>query len=408
MTLTANSQGAISGHFTIPPNVKPGSKLVEFIGAGGSKGQATFVGRGQITIKELRQVNTETTIITTHLEAFDPLAETFTLAAPAFISGADIWMCAKGSSGVTLVQLRETIAGIPTREVLAEARIATASLTINQFHRFTWPPLRLEPGVEYALVIGCDDATTAVGVAELGKFDTAQQRWVTSQPYQVGVLLASSNGSTWTPMQERDMTFKLLATPLSATTRTVNLPDLTVTNCDEVVILAAVERPTEDCDVTFTITLPDNTQITMSEGERVLLPVTVNGVLKWRANLKGTLTATPRLHKDVQLVYCSRATSASYVTRAITAGSGSKISVYYEANLPSTATAVIEVCPDITVGSPTWTSIPVISGVELGFGWVDTTARVTGYNSANAVVRVTLTGNARARPQIRKFRVVIT
>lgn len=407
MALTADSQGKVTGHFVVPANVPPGAKLVEFRGAA-SKSQATFVGRGQISATELRQVNTATTIVTTHIEAYDPLAETFTLAVPAFISGADIWICNKGGFGTTLVQVRETIAGVPTRNVLAEQRIPTNTLPTNQFVRFSWSPVRLEAGVEYALVIGCDDPTTAAGIAELGKFDSAQQRWVTSQPYQVGVLLASSNGSTWTPMQERDLCFKLLATPLAATTRTVALPDLVVTNCDELVVLAAVERPTAECDITFTITLPDTSTVTVTEGERVLLPVTVTGTLKWAANLSGSATATPRLHKDVQLVYASRATSATYVTRAITAGTGSKVSVYYEANTPSTSGVLIEVCPDATVATPAWTTIPVVSGVNLGFGWIDTTARLTGYNSPNAVVRVTLTGNARARPQVRKLRVVVT
>lgn len=408
MPLVADSTGRVAGKFTIPANVRPGSKLVKFDGTGGSTAQATFVGRGQITTTELRQVYTETTIITKHIECYDPLAETFTLAAPAFVSGADIWFCSKGSFGTTLVQIRNTVAGVPTRDVVAEARVPTTSLQTGRLVRFSWPPVRLEEGVEYALVVGCDDPVTSVGVAELGKFDATQQRWVTSQPYQIGVLLASSNGSTWTPMQERDLTFNLLVTPLAATTRVITLPNVAVTNCDELMVLAAVERPDVSCDVTFTITLPDASTVTVSEGERVLLPFTVNGTLQWQVNLSGTLTSTPRLGRDVELVWATRATTATYVTRGITAGTGSKIRVYYEANIPSTAGVTIAVTPDATVGSPTWTNVPVIGGTNLGFGWVDTTAELTGWNSANAVIRVTLTGSARARPQVRKFRVVIT
>ena len=409
MPITANAQGQVSGRFTVPANVPPGAKLVEFVGLGGSKGQATFVGRGQITTRELRQVHTETTIITRHLEAFDPLAETFTLAAPAFISACDLWFTAKGATGTTLVQIRETTAGVPTRAVIAEQRVPTSTLLLNQWMRFNWPPIRLEPGVEYAVVVGCDEGVTALAVAELGKFDNNVQRWVTAQPYQVGVLLSSSNGSTWTPHQDRDLAFRLMATPLAATTRTVPLPDQAVTGVDELIVLAAVERPTNECDVTFTITMPDNSQVTVSEGERVLLPATVTGTLRWAANLSGTLTATPRLSKDVQLVVCSRMATGTYVTRAITAGTSSKVSVYYEANTPSAggtaSTVAIHVSAD---AGATWTPVPVVSGVNLGNGWIDTTARLTGFNGANAVVRVTLAGNARARPQVRKFRVVIT
>lgn len=409
MAVTANAQGRVEGHFTVPQKVPAGSKLVEFLGAGGSKANATFVGRGQITSKEMRQVNTETTIVTSHLEAYDPLAETFTLPAAAFISSADIYICNKGSSGITLVQIRETIAGVPTREVIAECRLPTVSLLTGQYQRFTWAPVRLEAGVEYALVIGCDDANTAVGVAELGKFDPAQQKWVTSQPYTIGVLLASSNGSTWSPYQDRDLCFRINAAPLAATTRIVPLPDVSVTNADELIVLAAVDRPTSDCDVTFTFTLPDNSSFTVSEGERVVLAARLTGTLKWRANLSGSVNATPRLNKDVQLVTASRKLTGTYITRAITAGASSKIRAYYEANTPGSSTATLDVSPDGTTG---WAAIPVIAGVTLisdaGVTWIDTTAEKTGYASGNAFVRISLAGNARQRPMLRKFRVVIT
>lgn len=411
MPVSANSQGQVTGWFTIPDNVPPGTKLVEFDGAGGSHGSATFVGRGQITVRELRQIRTEHTIITTHLEAYDPLAETFTLAEPRFVSGVELWFCAKGTTGRLLVQIRETGNGVPTRGVLAEASLPTASVTLNQFHRFTWPPVRLEAGVEYAVVVLCDDAVTAVGVAELGKFDSAQQRWVTSQPYQVGVLLSSSNASTWTPHQDKDLTFRLLASPITATTLTINFPDITVAStCDEIVVLAAVERPTSACDVTFTVSLPGGESVTFAEGERVLLPYTVTAGQKlgWLATLTGTATDTPRLHPDVQFVYCTRGSPATYVTRAITSGpSNAKVSVYYEANVPAGAQLKIEASP--TGAANTWVDVPVQPGaVELGFGWIDTTARITGYNAANVIIRVTLTGGPRNRPQVRKFRVVVT
>lgn len=54
-------------------------------------------------------------------------------------------------------------------------------------------------------------ADTAIKVAELGKYDAVNSRWVTSQSYQVGILLSSSNASTWTLHQNLDLTFRLLA-----------------------------------------------------------------------------------------------------------------------------------------------------------------------------------------------------
>lgn len=407
MTLTADSQGNITGHFVIPANVPAGTKLVEFVGRGGGHGTATFVGRGQITLRELRLVRTENTIITTHIYAYDPLAQTFTLETAALISGVDIWVCAKGTSGKFMVQIRETGNGVPGKDVISEFSMNTASLVVGQMNRIMWTPVRLEAGVEYALVLACDDAVTSVGIAELGKFDAALQRWVTSQPYQIGVLLSSSNLSTWTPHQDRDLTFRLLSTPLAAIKTTIPLPDVAVTNCDELIIMAAIERPTAECDVVFNVTLPDNSVFTVGEGEVIVMPATITGTLKFSATLTGSINATPRLHKDIQVIYGLRANTGTYISRAITAGTGSKIRVYYEVYLPGSSTCLIEVAQDV-LGTGGWTTVPVIAGTPVGDGWVDTTNQLTGWNSANAVVRITLSGNARMRPALRKFRVVVT
>lgn len=407
MSLQANGSGVVTGKFTVPSGVPVGAKLVQFEGRAGSRAAATFVGRGQITVRELRQVQTETTIVTTFLQRYDPLAETFTLDAAALISGVDVWVCAKGASGRTLVEIREVSNGVPTQVVVTSAVKQTTALLVGQYNRFSWAPLRLEAGREYAVVVACDDAVTAVGVAELGKFDAAQQRWVTRQPYQVGVLLSSSNASTWTPHQEKDLTFKLLATPLAATTATIALPSVNVTAADELIVLAAVERPTAATDCVFRITLPDSTEYTVAEGEVILLPAAVTGTIAWAAILSGEAMATPRLHKDVQLVAATRATAGTYVTRALPAGAGSKVSVYFEGLKPGTASWTIEVAPD-GLGTGGWTAVPFVSGTAIGDGWIDYTYRLASYGGANAAVRVTLSGDARNRPEMRKFRVVVT
>lgn len=165
-TLTADSSGKITGRFTIPDGIPQGSKLVQFKGRGGGRASATYVGRGQITTQELRQTQTTTTVITDFVERYDPLAETFTLTATALISGADIWFVAKGSAGKTLLEIREVANGVPTQVVVASASLDTKNLLLNQWQRFSWTPVRLEAGREYAIVVGCDDAITACAVAE--------------------------------------------------------------------------------------------------------------------------------------------------------------------------------------------------------------------------------------------------
>ena len=403
--LTADASGKISGSFVIPAGVPTGAKLVQFSGQGGSAAAATFIGRGTITIDELRAVQAIHTTTTDEYERYDPLAETFTLASPALISGVDLWFCACGTSGKTFVEIRETSNGVPTQSVIANSIVSTPTLLLGQWMRFSWDPILLDAGTEYAIVVGCDDPTTAVQVAELGQFDSSANQWVTSQPYQVGVLLSSSNGSTWTPDQTGDLAFRLLSTPTAANTVTIPLPPVTVAGCDEVVVLAAVERPTADCDCVFLLTLPDvaGTVLTVGEGERIVLPSTITGIIQWSAVLTGSPTASPRLDKDVELVWGTRSPTGTYVSRAMVAGTGTTLSVYFENMLQGTSSVAVQVAA--TPAGP-WTPVPFVSGTQVGDGWVACVYRLPNWNAQTAVLGITLTGDARNRPLLRKLRAV--
>ncbi|MGL4459789.1 MAG: hypothetical protein ACRCUB_15640, partial [Plesiomonas shigelloides] len=205
MALVADQKGTLRGKFTIPAKVQAGSKSVELVGNGGSRGSAVFVGEG-ILVSEVLQNVTRTT--TTY---YDPLAQTFSLTEESQIGGVEVIVTAKGSTPIS-VQIRETQTGFPTQSILAESSIEPANITVGAWNRFEFKtPVRILANVEYAIVVLCNDPDGAVAIAELGKWDSTNGRWVTQQPYQVGVLLSSSNASTWTAHQDRDMTFRLLA-----------------------------------------------------------------------------------------------------------------------------------------------------------------------------------------------------
>ena len=208
MTLTANSNGNISGSFTVPANVAAGSKLVRFQGSQ-TVAEASYIGRGVLNTTELQSL---TTIVNTRTLDFarrvDPLAQTFMLNARMQIAAVDLWFTAKGSSRV-LMQIRGVTLGLPNATIVAESILPSAQISTVDVTRFKFPPVVLEENQEYCIVIMCDDAVTAVSVGELGKFDAIQQAWVTSQPYTVGVLLSSSNNSTWAAHQAVDLTFMM-------------------------------------------------------------------------------------------------------------------------------------------------------------------------------------------------------
>ena len=222
MPLTANAAGQVTGSFTIPANVPVGTKRVTFLGNQGSFGAARFVGSGTILTRNQRQI---TTIETRY---WDPLAQTFRLDQGRHVTGIDFKFTAKGStSNKVYLEIRETELGLPNATTLAEGVLQGSSITVGAWNKISLTrPVYLEPGVEYAMVLLTDDATHAVALAELGKYDSAAGQFVTSQPYTIGTLLKSSNASTWTPVQEADLAFRMYGATFTSTSRTVTLGQL--------------------------------------------------------------------------------------------------------------------------------------------------------------------------------------
>lgn len=160
-------------------------------------------------------------------QVFDPLAQTFLLQTTVQVSALDLWFTAKGTGRQNvLVQIRECENGVPSYGVIAQVVLSPADITLNTWQRLTFPPATIVANQEYAIVVGATDSVSAIAVANMGEYDTVAQQWVTTQPYQIGVMLSSSNNLTWTPHQTSDLAFRLLASvypsePNQVPTRTV-------------------------------------------------------------------------------------------------------------------------------------------------------------------------------------------
>lgn len=401
MSLTANNAGVVTGKFMIPANVPAGSKRVVFEGAGGSSGEANFVGQG-MTVIENRQV-----VTTVNLVRYDPLAETFTLDSPQQISGVDIWFTARGTSPVE-IQIRETSVGFPTQVILASSRKAANQININgNATRFNFrSPVALQPSAEYALTILCDDGTTEVAIAELGKFDTTLQRWVTAQPYQVGVLLSSSNASTWTAHQDKDLTFQLIRANFSVTSKEVPLGSVQVTGVTDLMVRANVETPSSQTGCEFKLTLPDNSVRLVASDQPVQLDSEITGAVSVAAILRGTTTESPVLHRDVQVLCGTLDNSGDYYSRAITGGQNVRNKVIFDAYLPGSASVTVTaIDADNDANNRPMTAA---SSVTLDDGWVELT-----YTDASAItadmlqVHIELSGSPAYRPRIRRLRHIV-
>lgn len=416
MTINANSAGVLTGKFTVPEGVPAGNKRVVFLGEGGSRGEAIFSGQGTLLRQTFRQ---ETTTTETRWWSppppppppapawWDPLAQTFTLDQGAQVGGVDLWFTATGTSTV-VVQIRETTAGVPNQTVLTEARILPAAINTTGAHtRIAFAaPLALRAGQEYAIVVLCDDAQTALAIAELGKWDSAGARWVTSQPYQVGVLLSSSNASTWTPHQDRDIAFRLLKASYTETEKHIALGQVSVTNATDLLLLAYAEQPSAQATAAYRLTLPDGGQIDVADGQPVRLPAPVTGVVGVSARLKGTADASPTLYPGSQLIAGEIATTADYVTRAIPAGSNARVRVIFDAIIPGGAAVAVS-ASGIDAGD-SWQSVPYQSAAPLDNGWQEISHELLDLDESAIRVRLQLSGSSAARPRVRNLRVIVT
>lgn len=394
--LKANALGVVSGSFPIPPNVPAGSKKVTFRGAGGSYGQATFTGRGSITTETRRRIVTVTEF---HV---DPLAQTFTLPIGRHIVKADLFFKAKGTKPV-YVQIRGVQVGIPTSEVVAQGVIKAADISLVGPTPVSFDPVWLEANREYALVALTDDAQHALAIAELGKFDPVSG-WITAQPYTVGVLLSSSNASTWTPHQDKDLAFRLYGAKFDQLTRTVDLGTISATDVTDLVAAATVERPAADTNVTFIFTHADGSQFRLAPGQVMKLPSKITGNLQVQAVLTGSAERSPVLYPGAQSILGKMTETADYISRAMPCGSGVKVAVTFECLAPGTSTVVVNAQKD----DGTYAAVPFAGSTQVGDGWEERRFVLTPFTATNTRIKLTLAGTALYRPRVRKLRVVIT
>lgn len=392
----ADAEGVLTGLFTIPPDIPAGSKTVNFTGTGGSRGSAVFTGQGTLTAQTLRQVNTTTRYWV------DPLAQTFVVDTPMQLAGVDLWFTASG--GDARLQIREVEGGSPSRVILAEKDIPKASMVISgggHTRVLLDSPLTLTAGTEYALVVLADDAVTSLSIAEIGKQDTILSTWVMQQPYTIGVLLSSSNASTWTSHQDKDLTFRLLAADFGGVQpRTLEMGSVDVADATDLMLLAVSEVPSARCQVEYTLALPDGTNLSVSESQPVRFAEPLTGTVGVSALLTGDATHSGLLWPDVQVLAGTVRGEGNYVGRAVPAVGASRAIALYDAFVPSGAT----VTPEMQADDGAWTAMTAAGTKRLDNGYVEFRFTAELSEAVTARMRLALTGASGARPRVRNIR----
>ncbi len=243
-TLVTDANGAISGTFFVPNNpalsFNTGDKTFLLTDSStntneetGTSAATTYSAKGLIETKEnvvistrvptIQRTNVSDSRVITSTSSSrrrewtfnwgDPLAQSILLDndGGAFITSLDLFFTTKDSNVPVQIQFRKMDQGIPTQEVIPFSDVTVNATDVNidgSATSFTFEsPVYLQDNIEYCFVIMANSNEYRVKVAQIGEEDENGNR-ISKQPYN-GVMFKSQNASTWTPDQNRDLTFQL-------------------------------------------------------------------------------------------------------------------------------------------------------------------------------------------------------
>jgi hypothetical protein len=411
-TLAADATGFTSGTFTIPSGVPTGTRVLKLISVGNNDASASFTGRSVLNTTEIRN-HTHTIFRQQWVwePGVDPVAQSFLLPESQFVTAVGVFFTAKDMTGShnVVVQIRNTENGYPGKEIYARKILTPAAITATangstETKVVLDDPIFLEGGVEYSVCLLTDSAVYSVATATMDKIDLVTGQRVKAQPYLIGTMFSSANGSAWTPHQSSDMKFKIY----SAVFQTTGQADFSV-------IDVSAQKPDR-----FTL----NSLTFAPEGTRVDWEVSVNGgsftaispvinrplpeladTIVVRAKLKGTRKVTPAIFApSLSLSTFKNLSDGVYVSRnVVTPQTYTTVKQIAEIAVPSGTTVEVQFSHD---NGATWVtqSSPTIVQVDQEFSQYTFTA--TGLTPAKNNFRARLNlsrSNEKLRPRVRKF-----
>lgn len=308
----------------------------------------------------------------------DPLSQTFlTTQSDVFLSSLDIIFdqtdmskIPSGTGGVidrasipelnygtqfkldedVRITFLETYTGQPdlTTALYSQTIPKGTIVTNSEFYKVKFNnALFLLGGKEYAFIVETVSQLLKCRVAKLGGKDIKTKYFISSQPYPEGVLLSSSNKSTWTAHQNHDMTF-ILHSATFMPKRELKFKITELLNDDTINFTNATD---------FMLMATENYQNSFGKIDYVLEVETGNGVQKFNVNpfekikfdtpLTGVPTLviklytsnenfTPTLLRDIQvgvgssLLNLPGATKSIYVTENIQFNGKKYLQVYFD------------------------------------------------------------------------------
>ena len=395
-TETADANGIVNASFQVPSGTKSGNKQVLAVGKNsGVRAESVISFVPLVRIIE---------VVRTRLYN-EPIAQTFTLQNDAVPNSIELFFAKKPSdSNFVDVFICETKVGLPDRNaVLTKARLYGNEIVENGWTKFTFDaPVRLTGGREYAIVVETQDTEAEVKVARLGDWDPVNKIWLTAQAYDIGVLLESANSSTWTPIQEEDLTFKLYVRQFETQTE-LELGTVSVNNATDIVLNCATDNPA-GCSTVFKAVLPDGNEVVVNPYQPIISsPLT--GEITFKAVLSTeNSNLSPTVEGDITVSIGQVKAVSEYVSRFFEI-SGTELDVYLECYEPSGLQVKVYYDSD---GNGTWTELTRgTSGTPTGDGFVEYKFTATGLSLSKTRLKIELPADGSNRTACRNLRAVV-
>lgn len=167
------------------------------------------------------------------IKKLDPLAQSFFIDQPLFLTKADLFFAEKDDNLPVFVQIRRNEDGFPSDSIvnfsttfLPAANVAISS-NANVATTVTFEsPVFLDSG-EYSLTLGSDSKNYKVYISQLDGTDITTEKRITEQPL-LGSLFKSQNASEWVSSPFEDLKLRLYRA--SFTTNVTGTVDLSADN----------------------------------------------------------------------------------------------------------------------------------------------------------------------------------
>ncbi|EFO33213.1 putative virulence-associated protein [Roseibium sp. TrichSKD4] len=389
----ADANGRLVGSFRIPEGLTAGAKSVRFVSKTGNEGFATYVGRGSITINEMRAVTTVQRVITRRL--FDPLGYIWTPPKGFYLGSVSVLVEEVGDeTRPVILQIRNVQSAQPTGPALAEVEMDMRGVKKGDILEFVLPvPLWMEAFEQKAHIWLTNDDRHALAIAELGKFDP-DKGWVTRQPNLNMVMISSSNNTAYVHHHSMDLWTIIKEAKPVATTRTVELGTVPAGAATDLLALAGVETPVAGTEVELIFERENGGELKSAPGQVISLSEVLDEELTVKAVLKGTQEATPILFPNIQIVLGKLVETERYVSRAFTCGNDMTVEITTLERTPGNSSFVVAVRDSDGVFQLT----DLHAQEEHGEGWFKRTYRLAGVTTETTAIQITATGSALHRP----------